>query len=504
MVRKHWIAVVLVVCGLSLAVTWAMVPRPAEKRPEDQAAAELAKIGATVIRDPQQPGKPIIHVRLPRTATDADLKELALLSLPKFTTLDLGGTQVTEAALKELAPLQSLTTLKPPGLVTDGVLRSLREAGLLHALTGAVAAGGHRPARPEHVVKLDLSDTKVTEAGIAELAPLKNLTTLLLPTTKESWHYGRSIGGTQPRMKVTDGVVRSLSKIGLLHAVPVATAAWGKRPARPEHVLSLDLGWSEHSLDDRGGKWDLPSPVGDAGLAELAKFTKLTTLMLPCDKVTDAGLAEVAKLKYLTRLDLCQNEKVTHAGFAELAKITSLTTLNLESTKVTDAGLKQLAPLKNLTTLNLRGTEVTDLGLKALAPLKKLNTLHLPKSESGPWPSRVETDDVLRSLGEIGLLHALTCATAVGDKRPARPEDVVSFILAWNEKVTDVGIAELAPLTNLTQLNLAGTKVTDAGLAKLASLTNLTSLYLYKTKVTAKGVAELQKALPKCNIWGWR
>lgn len=42
--------------------------------------------------------------------------------------------------------------------------------------------------------------------------------------------------------------------------------------------------------------------------------------------------------------------------------------------------------------------------------------------------------------------------------------------------------------------------MTDAGLKELAPLTNLTALYLIDTKATDEGVKELQKALPKCKI----
>ena len=36
--------------------------------------------------------------------------------------------------------------------------------------------------------------------------------------------------------------------------------------------------------------------------------------------------------------------------------------------------------------------------------------------------------------------------------------------LAWNEGITDKGIARLSSLTNLTSLFLAGTKISNAGL----------------------------------------
>jgi internalin A len=67
-------------------------------------------------------------------------------------------------------------------------------------------------------------------------------------------------------------------------------------------------------------------------------------------------------------------------------------------------------------------------------------------------------------------------------------------------QVTDAGLKELAPLKNLTTLDLYGTKVTDTGLKALAPLTKLDLLILIETQVTDAGAREFQKVLPKCGI----
>jgi hypothetical protein len=66
--------------------------------------------------------------------------------------------------------------------------------------------------------------------------------------------------------------------------------------------------------------------------------------------------------------------------------------------------------------------------------------------------------------------------------------------------VTDAGLAHLKGLTNLEYLNLYGTAVTDAGLQHLSGMKNLRNLYLWQTKVTAEGAANLKKSLPTVNI----
>jgi internalin A len=189
--------------------------------------------------------------------TDAGVKELA--ALKNLTHLDLRNTEVTDAGVKELAPLKNLTyLLLEDAKVTDGTLRTLREIGLLHALSGTSDQDGKMPTSPDDVLLLDLSHTPVTDRGLMELAPLKNLTDLRLD-----------------RKQVTDGTLRALREIGLLHALGKMSAKGGKRPTSPDGVVSLDLNGT---------------PVTDAGLKELAALKNLTDLDLRNTEVTDAGL----------------------------------------------------------------------------------------------------------------------------------------------------------------------------------------------------------------------
>jgi hypothetical protein len=139
--------------------------------------------------------------------TDQALKQLG--ALRNLTTLDLQGTKVTAQGLKELAGLRKLSELGlSESQLSDATLRVLREIGLLHSLSQASAKAGQRPRSVEDIVSLalcrspvtdaglrelaglrnltwlDLRDTRVTDAGLKELAGLKNLATLLLQDTK--------------------------------------------------------------------------------------------------------------------------------------------------------------------------------------------------------------------------------------------------------------------------------------------------------------------------------
>ena len=120
--------------------------------------------------------KKLTHLDLRDTrVTDAGMK--GLVPLTSLTCLYLHGTKVTNAGLKELAPLKKLNDLfLEDKNVTDQTLSVLREINLLHALTLARNSDNKRPATPEDVASFSLWRTQVTDAGLKELAALKNLT----------------------------------------------------------------------------------------------------------------------------------------------------------------------------------------------------------------------------------------------------------------------------------------------------------------------------------------
>jgi hypothetical protein len=127
--------------------------------------------------------------------------------------------------------------------VTDAALVALRDIGLLHALRQATAGGWGRPAGPDDVWRLWLDDTKVTDAGIKELAHLQGLKELKLAGAR-----------------ITDAGMKELANLTGLQL--------------------LDLSRTK---------------VTDAGLKELANLQALRRLELANTPVTDAGIEELRK-----------------------------------------------------------------------------------------------------------------------------------------------------------------------------------------------------------------
>src|SRR5262245_26523915 len=107
---------------------------------EDKAIQAIEKVGGSVVRDEDAPGKPVVEVDYGGEAkvTDGDLKPLAAFKQVRVVLLD--GTSVTDAGLQHLG---NLTRLE----------------------------------------ELDLADTKVTGPGLKHLILLKALKVLYLDGT---------------------------------------------------------------------------------------------------------------------------------------------------------------------------------------------------------------------------------------------------------------------------------------------------------------------------------
>ena len=136
---------------------------------------------------------------------------------------------------------------------------------------------------------LCLNLTKVTDAGLKELAGLKSLQALYLAGTP-----------------VTDAGLKEVAGL--------------------KSLQTLDVRWTK---------------VTDAGLKELAGLKSLQRLYLNHCKVTDAGLKELTSLKSLQILNISASD-VTDAGLKEVAGLKSLQSLIMWGTKATPAGVAEL------------------------------------------------------------------------------------------------------------------------------------------------------------------
>jgi formylglycine-generating enzyme required for sulfatase activity len=230
------------------------------------------------------------------------------------------------------------------------------------------------PAGRLRVTGLTLGFTQVTDADLARLAPLGELTRLHL--------HGCNIGDD-----------------GMAHLKTHKRLTW----------LSL---------------WD--TNVGDAGMQNLAGLADLDYLTLNGTRVTDAGLAQVSGLAKLKVLHLAALSGVTGDGLRHVRGLQGLEYLDLHDTSIDDQGLPHLAGLMNLRTLILSETSTGDNGLAAIKPLKNLRLLNLTGTKI--TDAGLRHCEGLINLRELSLDHTSASPAGVQKLQKALPFCTVTAV----------------------------------------------------------------------------
>ncbi|MDB5339963.1 MAG: inlA 6 [Planctomycetaceae bacterium] len=284
--------------------------------------------------------------------------------LRPWTVLRLNGSRLDQQAIgqmneRRIAQLNTLTKEQQYSAAVrfastfDIGIRSgvrLTEANLIQA--GITDAETRLLAPLTDLQRLTITDSDVTEKGLASLASLQELKHLRLA-----------------RVKVT-----SIEPLAVL-----------------TKLESLEL---------------LPYPrLGDAGVAALENLTHLKNLVLADSEYHEATVRRLSGLQRLEKLDLTLDRIRDTTCFSALAGLTELRELRLHGPKLpgsmlrhlagmthlqlvhlrtvkgTGTGLRHLAGLKELTVLDLSGDGVTDLGLPHLSQMTQLKTLRFYETE---------------------------------------------------------------------------------------------------------------------------
>jgi len=474
---------------------------------DDPRMEVTVKEKGTLIRDPQ--GQRTITLTAGGHDLEVTVKE-ASGETRFFTsqfTVSRGGKQVLNVR-QELARTRPAQQLPGPGAkpaaeagdaerrAAEWVLSSGRSKMVVRFAGGErdVQAIKDLPAGAFQVVSIIFGDQSVTDAGLAHLKPLTNLTTLSLWTAMRVGDAGLAHLQTLTNLTLLNLNATQVTDAGLAHLKPLTKLTY------------LNLAGTQ---------------ISDAGLVHLKTLTKLRDLNLDGTRVSDAGLVHLKTLTNLTVLSL-NHTQVSDAGLAHLKTLTNLTQLGLDATPVTDGGLAHLKPLTKLTALTLTGTQISDAGLPQLATLPALRGLsiagtrvsargfatlkaalpaaHLTWSE----PNRTAAEGVL-ALGGTILIRPKgqrddRLVKAAADL-PAEYFRLTRVNLAGIHKPLGTLGSQLGALTDpefdqLEGLDLSGTAVTDADLLALRGLAKLLDLSLARTQVSDAGLASL-KGLPK-------
>jgi hypothetical protein len=182
-------------------------PAPA-KGDEERAVAAILKLGGKVTRDPKQPDRPVVSVRLGNAIlTDADLHHLQ--GLTELVDLYLGETRLTDDGLKHLQGLGKLRSLNLGVTnVTDDGLKHLQGLGKLRSLNLAmtkVTDDGLKHLQGLGKLRsLNLFGvTKITDRGLDHLAALPELEDVTLIGTRVSEKGIEKLKKALPRVEIS-------------------------------------------------------------------------------------------------------------------------------------------------------------------------------------------------------------------------------------------------------------------------------------------------------------
>ncbi|MBX3415762.1 MAG: protein kinase [Pirellulales bacterium] len=379
-----------------------------------------------------------------------DLVRLDPDAVRNLETLSLAGTSLGDADLAQLPPLPTLVRLDLSATrVTDAGLPTL--------------------TRLTNLRELNLSRTAVSDAGMEPLRSLDRLTHLYLADTR--------VGDRLPEVLAN---TRGLSHLGL---AGTSITAGGVHRLQAEHA-GLEV------------EWDAPDPDREVARHVLAAGGVLTIQPRrpgaePIDVTKTANLP--ADEFRITQIDLAGSRDVDDVLIARLALLPGLTLLRLESPRITPAALESLAAASHLTALDLGAVELPE---EAVAALRA----RLPNCDIR-WQAVDQRRLAQWALEQGG---AVSLVTADGDRLddlkqrhelPLGRFRLRAIDLSHRAQITDDDLRQVAGLTDVESLLLAGTGVTDAGLASIAAAKSLRELDLSQTAVSDRGVAALA-ALP--------
>lgn len=296
--------------------------------------------------------------------------------------------------------------------------------------------------------RLNLTATRINDAGMHYLKGLTNLEHLILPLDEVT----------------ADGLVH-LQGMTRLKTLFAAFEDDGLK-----HIAGLKrlefLGAGNNGLRD-------------ARLESLAGLTNLKSLSLSSPHLQGTGLRHLNRLKSLETLYLGGGlRELTH-----LPKLSSLRHLHISGTKVDDASMVPLAQCRKLETLWLKDVAIGNKGVSHLKDLPNLRDLNLSGTQVG--------DAGLADLAHLPQLRYLHLS---------------------DTKVTNTGLNTLKKFPHLKHLTLYNMTLNEKGIQNLESLTKLESLYVsYKHDSFGDDVSRrqeanralterLKKALPNCRV----
>ncbi len=441
--------------------------------------------------------------RLKKAKEDYDSGKIVVICGEQYdvetTVLDLSGKGAGSAALKDIAKLTELTSLK----LSDNKISELDFLSSLKKLSS-----------------LDLSNNK-----ISDISPLKKLSSI------RTLHLdGNEIKDFSPlygldslsMLTIGDMDIKQSQLKKLKEELPDCIIY---SDDAKEDVIEIKLGGK--TFDNNVTELDLSGcDVHDISL--LSVCTKLKKLDLSDNSISD--ISALVDIPELAELDLSNNRisdisplmsvsKLTYLNLAgnriksvaALQDLTSLTELNLSSNEL--GGIAAVGRLTNLKTLWMDDTGLKDASLEELYGLKNLKKLSI-KDNSELSEAAVTT--LQKKLSGCTISHSeLKREIVIGGKSFACDAETVEanglglsdiskasgFSNVKHLDLSNNSISRLSPLSQLKTLetlDLSNNRISDV--SALTSLKNLKQLWLGGNSISAEQLQSLKAALPNCYI----
>ena len=441
--------------------------------------------------------------RLKKAKEDYDSGKIVVICGEQYdvetTVLDLSGKGAGSAALKDIAKLTELTSLK----LSDNKISELDFLSSLKKLSS-----------------LDLSNNKISDISplkklssirtlhldgneIKDFSPLYGLDSLSMLTIGDMDIKQSQLKKLKEELpdciiysddakedvieiklggKTFDNNVTELDLSGCdVHDISLLSVC--------TKLKKLDL--SDNSISDISALVDIPelaeldlSNNRISDISPLMSVSKLTYLNLAGNRIK--SVAALQDLTSLTELNLSSNEL---GGIAAVGRLTNLKTLWLDDTGLKDASLEELYGLKNLKKLSIKdNSELSEAAVTTLQ--KKLSGCTISHSE-------LKREIVLGG-------KSFACDAETVEANGLGLSDISKVSGFSNVKHLDLSnnsISRLSPLSQLKTLetlDLSSNRISDV--SALTSLKNLKQLWLGGNSISAEQLQSLKAALPNCYI----
>lgn len=441
--------------------------------------------------------------RLKKAKEDYDSGKIVVICGEQYdvetTVLDLSGKGAGSAALKDIAKLTELTSLK----LSDNKISELDFLSSLKKLSS-----------------LDLSNNKISDISplkklssirtlhldgneIKDFSPLYGLDSLSMLTIGDMDIKQSQLKKLKEELpdciiysddakedvieiklggKTFDNNVTELDLSGCdVHDISLLSVC--------TKLKKLDL--SDNSISDISALVDIPelaeldlSNNRISDISPLMSVSKLTYLNLAGNRIE--SVAALQDLTSLTELNLSSNEL---GGIAAVGRLTNLKTLWMDDTGLKDASLEELYGLKNLKKLSIKdNSELSEAAVTTLQ--KKLSGCTISHSE-------LKREIVLGG-------KSFACDAETVEANGLGLSDISKVSGFSNVKHLDLSnnsISRLSPLSQLKTLetlDLSNNRISDV--SALTSLKNLKQLWLGGNSISADQLQSLKAALPNCYI----